>query len=511
MRGSSPTRCDWKRPERRRCHDERVGPNAAKDLRVVARRFLGEAFNSLEREHVLPAPTFAPHVRVGRDYFGDTIRSTASYAAFEAAIEAVAPRRFEDAGTGLADREFANSYVFAFIDAAIYLCTVDGGGYSATSRAVSEAIDMLLTSLVDPTPEVAVCRAVTHLTTASEETIALGGITVTPAVGWDALREIGRQVPGAGSALTRDPPFVYDPPGSVLTIRGSMTSDPYRSVEELSSQLERFLIAIRLVTGASVQSAFEVRGATTRVSRIAPYKVDFHFSGSLGALIRRTARLAVKDEGSLTRVVELLGTAERRKGVLISSFDMALSRYNRSHQSAPWTDKLVDLATALEAALIGTSDDNSSVVVRLRHRAATLLVADNDESKAINADLKLLYDLRSTLVHGGDLTDKQLKKMLRGVSTIPAETPAGVAAELAVDRLRDLVRRSILARLSLGTGTSPLWPLDKPVDVDAVLLDDASRKQWREAWQAHVTGIAGDKVTRRARRAVESVTADYAH
>lgn len=485
-----------------------MGPNAANNLRVVARRFVGEAFDALEREHVLPAPTFAPHVRVGRDYFGDTIRSTPSYAAFEAAIEAITPGRFEDAGAGLAEREFAGSYVFSFVDAAIFLCTEDGGGYSVASPAVSEAIRMLVASLVDPTPEVAVCRAVTHLSTASEETIQLGGITITPAVGWDALREIGRQVPGAGSALTRDPPFVYDPPGSVLTIRGSMTSDPYRSVEELSSQLERFLIAIRLVTGASVQSALEVRGATTRVSRLAPYKVDFRFSGSLGTLIRRTARLTVEDEGSITRVVDLLGTAERRKGVLISSFDMALTRYNRSHQCAPWTDKLVDLATALEAALIGTSDDNSSVVMRLRHRAATLLVADNDASEAINADLKLLYDLRSTLVHGGDLTEKKLTKMLRGISTIPAETPAGVAAELAVDRLRDLVRRATLARLSLGTGTPPVWPFDKPVDVDAVLLDDASRKQWREAWQTHVTGLAGGNVTRRARRAVESITAD---
>jgi hypothetical protein len=483
-------------------------------LRMVARRFIGEVFDLLEREHVIPLPHFAPHVRVGRDYFGDTIRSAASYSELETAIEDLAPERFAGTAVQLAARDFPSNYVFPLIDAAIYLCTVDGGGYASTSTAVTEAIATLVTALTDASPEVAVCRAVTHLTTTSGEPIVLGSIGVTPAVGLDALRHIGSEIPSAGSALTRDPPFVYDPPGSVLTIRGASGSDPYQTTEELSLQLERFLVAVRLVTSASVQSAIEIRGATVRINRMVPHRFDFQISGSLGSLIRRTARLSVGDAGLIARVTELLGTrAVRREGVLISSFNMALSAYNRSHQAAPWTDRLVDLATALEAAgpllhhVMGLIH-NSSVVLRLRHRAGTLLVTENDPSAAINGDLKLLYELRSTLVHGGDLTEKRLKRMLAGLSRVPSDSSPGVRAELAVDRLRDLVRRSILARLSLGGGEDPLWPFDEPLDVDALLVDDTKRVEWRSAWQMHIGQLAGNSAVRRARMAVDSISRD---
>lgn len=481
---------------------------AMPELRIVARRFIGEVFDQMERENVIPAPRFAPHVRVGRDYFGDSVRSVGSYAALESAIAEAVPEKFAARSPGL-PADFPSTYVFSFIDAAVYLCTIDGGGYSTASQAVTEAINFLVSALVDDAPEVAVCRAVTHLTTASEQELVLGDITVTPAIGWDALRFVGQVIPGTGNAVSRDPPFVYDPPGSVITVRGRAFSDPYASVAELSRQLEQFLIAVRLLTCASVQSAVEVRGSTSRVSRIAPHMVEFQFGGTLGSLIRRTARLSPGDEGPIERVTELLRrTAGRRDGVLISSFDMALTLYNRSHQFAPWTDRLVDLATALEASLIGNGDDNSSVLMRLRHRAATLLMSDNDNNSAIHADVKLLYDLRSALVHGGDLTEKKLNKMLRGLSTVPDGTPAGVGAELAVDRLRDLVRRSVLARMSLGSGESPPWPFDKQIDVDALLIDDATRVQWRESWQAHVAEVAGTRVPRRARRAVEALSTD---
>jgi hypothetical protein len=151
---------------------------------------------------------------------------------------------------------------------------------------------------------------------------------------------------------------------------------------------------------------------------------------------------------------------------------------------------------------------NSSVVLRLRHRAGTLLVTENDPSAAINGDLKLLYELRSTLVHGGDLTEKRLKRMLAGLSRVPSDSSPGVRAELAVDRLRDLVRRSILARLSLGGGEDPLWPFDEPLDVDALLVDDTKRVEWRSAWQMHIGQLAGNSAVRRARMAVDSISRD---
>ena len=40
-------------------------------VRTTAREFIDEAFLELKRIHVLPVPWFAPHIRMGRDYFGD--------------------------------------------------------------------------------------------------------------------------------------------------------------------------------------------------------------------------------------------------------------------------------------------------------------------------------------------------------------------------------------------------------------------------------------------------------
>ena len=40
-------------------------------VRATATEFIDEAFSELKRIHVLPVPWFAPHIRVGRDYYGD--------------------------------------------------------------------------------------------------------------------------------------------------------------------------------------------------------------------------------------------------------------------------------------------------------------------------------------------------------------------------------------------------------------------------------------------------------
>jgi hypothetical protein len=45
------------------------------DIRETARAFVAGAFDALRKEFVIPTPVFHPYVQVGRDYFGDTIRS----------------------------------------------------------------------------------------------------------------------------------------------------------------------------------------------------------------------------------------------------------------------------------------------------------------------------------------------------------------------------------------------------------------------------------------------------
>ena len=62
------------------------------------------------------------------------------------------------------------------------------------------------------------------------------------------------------------------------------------------------------------------------------------------------------------------------------------------------------------------------------------------------------------------------------------DTQFGVAAGHAADRMREIVRRAILARLCLAEAPDPLWPLHRSWPVDAILADDATRTAWRESW-----------------------------
>lgn len=56
-----------------------------------------------------------------------------------------------------------------------------------------------------------------------------------------------------------------------------------------------------------------------------------------------------------------------------------------------------------------------------------------------------------------------------------ARRPKGSSPDLVafgVDRFRDIVRRALLARIALGSGADPKWPIGDDQGVDAALTDD---------------------------------------
>ena len=69
-----------------------------------------------------------------------------------------------------------------------------------------------------------------------------------------------------------------------------------------------------------------------------------------------------------------------------------------------------------------------------------------------------------------------------------ADNRFGVAIGYAVDRMRDLVRRAILARLCLAAEPDPLWPFSGSTGVDALLSDDEIRGRWRKGWHEQARG-----------------------
>lgn len=322
------------------------------DVRDTARAFIAGAFCELRKEFVLPTPVFHPYVKVGRDYFGDTIRGLPAYHELERHLDALYPHRFAEP-LKRRHAEFASTYIFDFLEAAIARCGRLGyydeqDHFDANSDAVSESIEELISVLDSPTYEVICCRFISHLTTEQHTEITLGDITVVPEPErFGALNErIAREIAGGWSAFNRQDPRPFDRPHALLIIRERTDDpDPYEVARRLSNKFERFLLLARLFSAGTVHSMFEVRGMTTLVSRMAPHMADFRGSRTL---VRRTVRLNEQHSPAFGATGALVDKADvKREGMAATSFDVALGKFNASHHQENPYETLVDLATAL--------------------------------------------------------------------------------------------------------------------------------------------------------------------
>jgi hypothetical protein len=494
---------------RRRWHHDLM--TDASGLRDLCRDFITEAFDVLRSEHVIPTPVYHPFIAVGRDYFGDSIGSTATFNRLESKLNEQYPDRFGNP-SGRRDPDFASIYIYSFLEACVARCSRERD-YSADCDAVGTSFEELARVLESSEYTVVCARHVTHLTTGDGE-IKIGEVTIVPEPeGFGGvLRRIQREIPGAARAWNREEPTMYDPPHALLLTRETADdADPYAVARRTSGQLDRFLLLARLLTAGTVQSAHEDSGLTTLIGRMDPLSMPSP-KGMLDTPVRRTVHLTGAEEPAFAALGQLLDAAEvKREGMLVTSFDVAIRNFNLSHSSEQLADQLVDLATALEAVLIGGTKETEGLTLRLKNRAAALLATEDDPARTIFADVNELYSLRSKLVHGGQISDKELRKLLKKVSNVSpelADTGAWIAFGHAVDRMRDLVRRAILARLCLAAGPEPLWPFSGDTPVDAVMTDNNQRTQWRDAWRQYLTDLGVGHTADKPRPASNYLTRD---
>ena len=258
--------------------------------------------------------------------------------------------------------------------------------------------------------------------------------------------------------------------------------------------------------GTTAADIYQVTGETTAVSR-RPARVDVLPHDEHPG----TVRLAIMSSATVQPVEKLLAlydaTERLAPGEAIHGLVMAEIKFTDSFSPKPWYKKIVDLATALEATLSGT--DKSDVTLRICNRAAQLLSTSQDPPKVIFADVKALYELRSSLVHGAAMKETELNKLLRKVSCVTEETRPGMRTELAVDRLRDLVRRSILMRLTLGS--EGRWPLrgNNPPPIDQILTAAAEAAEWRDTWQQAMTDLSAPEATQPTLSLCHSIFDEY--
>ncbi len=171
---------------------------------------------------------------------------------------------------------------------------------------------------------------------------------------------------------------------------------------------------------------------------------------------------------------------------VIQPLDMAFLKYGGTFSAKRWGENVVDLTTALEASRSGT--DKTDISLRVCTRAAALLATDDDNPSVIFGDLKILYDLRSNLVHGSAISRNTLDGWLTKLSIFREGDMPNMRIQRAVDRLRDLVRRAIVARLLLAADGR--WPLvGKLPPIDRIFADWEKSRQWRAAWHAGLSGM----------------------
>ncbi|MFE2093717.1 hypothetical protein [Streptomyces sp. NPDC059460] len=464
-------------------------------LQDTGQAFLTAAWARLQEERVVPPPAFHPYLEVGRDYFGDSVMPLAEYRALEDAIAASHPRF--DAGRPLHEREFPGGLIFSFLETFIARLTGAQEKFSPDGPAAEQSLSDLIQAVHADTFEVACCRVVSHLTTPDGNPVEFTNVRVEPVISQAAdhdrelQRIISTAIPGAASAYGRDRPHGFAPPESVIIARDS-GSRPFDLAKPLSQQIERFMLLVRLLKPGTSESMAEVQGATHTVREFKPTVLRFRGAGpGFGSPTQRAAHVITLGTDDVSRVDglgRLLAAAEQpRTDMAFTSFGMALQKFLLSFHAYGWSEQIVDLATAFEAALSGKEKDD--VTLRLKIRASTLLSTHLDPAEQIFKDVGVIYGLRSALVHGGAMTEKTLLKEVRKISTVPDGLPDGTAIAHAVERLRDLVRRSLLARVCLAASATPLWPLDADTGVDAAMVDDLSRKAWREAWRDALTEI----------------------
>ena len=446
-------------------------------IREAARDALRQSFVTLAEEQVLPRSRYRPWIRMARDYFGHAVER--SEGPLAKALEAALPVRF-DRQRGPAP-DYPWNYASALLEAAVAAATLADEPCDIASPSVQATIDEVIEK-VRAVPRCTVLRLVADVDVEQNqerlgETIEVAGVRVIR-VQNEPERFIERELPSAGYEVERSQVVVFPGPASLLAATVEMMADYETRVKEARRRVSHLVGAIRLATGSTARAVVDIAGEPDRVRWISPSITPLPSWGF--QLVHRPVTLSEARKLGLEYLASFICSMDEGSWAPVS---MALSRLGRSLDG--WTpgimDQVVDLAIGLEAALAGT--DKTEVALRLRARAADILATDADPPDAIYRDVKTLYDLRSTIAHGGSLSGKDVKKAIGSVTGTTASRWRGEQYLLALDRWRDLLRRAILARIALTTATVPSIAgakRDSRFDVDELLLRENNRNAWRE-------------------------------
>jgi hypothetical protein len=444
------------------------------DVRSALEEFVRAGLESLLDAGVIPRSRYEPWLRAGQSYEGSLLMSLRQYGAASAALEAAYPDRFED--QAITSQESTAAYLFGLIEGIVARLTSRGQSVDLRSPAVQQSIDELIAGLPGNSVPVRVVHILEGLLVPGDP-ISIGTVEFHRSEGQTSY-QIDTLIPGSGQSV-REHHGIYLPKRTCLAImdtdRGEGLDHSWGAAD---SAINDCIMGLRLASAGTVVNRAVVYGQPTAIRAYSPWSDENPFVGDFPI----GERLVSLSGALASSVAGLLGWYEQLtsdpKGATPSLL-VAIDRYGSSYLGRSWRDVVIDLAIGLEAALIGTSDDEG-ISLRLKLRSALLLSTDGDDERTIYKDVGELYGLRSSLVHGTAIKPRLLEKLPTRVLAGRRSHFPGEQLVLIEDRWRDLLRRAILARLCLGLAPSPLWGWrGTEPQVDSILLDSELRAVWR--------------------------------
>lgn len=245
-----------------------AGSGRAEHLKALAHDFIGAAFPVLTHQHVIPTSVFRSFVHVGRDYEGPDLLHQPEFTALESALQDAYPERFADP-LKRRHAEFANGYIFSFLEATIARCAATGA-FEADSAPVSKTAAELITVLDTTEHTITCCRAVSHLTVAGEDPVRIGDVTIYPETSFrDLLQRSWNLIPASPQAFTANEPFFHAPPHALLvtTAQGPCNEGPYDLGVRASAVIGQFMLLARLLHAGTHQSGWEVTGTPRAIAK----------------------------------------------------------------------------------------------------------------------------------------------------------------------------------------------------------------------------------------------------
>lgn len=460
-------------------------------IRDAAARCLTASFARLREEGVLPRVRFRPWIWMARDYFGDMVERDNGPLA--QALQQAVPQRFEWLGGEPIDSPWG--YAAALVEAAVAAATLADEPYDIASpsvlRAIKELVDKVRAVPSTKTVQVVGDIDVTHEQPPPEhpaplgQTIEIGGVRIIR-VENHAERFIEIELPSAGYEVERT--HVVNPGAASLFISTSDQIAGYGArLTACRAASHSVLTAIRLGTGATARPTVDIEGEPGRVRCISPIITPLQPRG-----FSDTHRAVSLSEHMVPALSDLAALVRAWSSVDDwSAVRVATGRFGRSFDgNSDIADTIIDISIGLEAALAGS--ETSEIGLRLRTRAADILSTASDPPESIYRDVKTLYELRSTLVHGGLVSGKRFRQAIEKVTAAGGGTLPGDRYLVALDRWRDLLRRAILARIALASAKVAWGAGHKTapgVDVDELLR----REHERNAWRRHIKIFWADR------------------